>query len=356
MTRGRRALGIAALALPLLSTLCPDEAFAQSSAQDTAVARSLFRDARKLMESGRYTEACPKLEESQRLDPGIGTRFNLADCWEHTGRTASAWALFLDVASATRAAGQSDREAVARERAEKLEKKLSRLSLRVEETDPGLEIRRDGAVLGRPSWGTEVPVDPGTRVIEARAPGKQAWLTRIAVPATPTVTVVTIPKLEDAPADETAAPAAPGAPASSTSAQPGMESHASSGGSSSGAGQRVVALGLGGVGVVGLAVGTFFLLRYESKNSDAEKVCPTSMECDPGDQTTHDELVQEAKDSAPWVYAGFGVGGAALVAAAVVYLTAPSGGSAGTDGGARFMAAPAIGPDGSWGGVVQGRF
>ena len=355
MTRSRRALGAAALSLPLLS-LCPDVAFAQSSAQDTAVARALFRDARKLMESGRYTEACPKLEESQRLDPGVGTRFNLADCWEHTGRTASAWALFLDVASATRAAGQSDREAVARDRAEKLEKKLSRLSLRVEETDPALEIRRDGAVLGRPSWGTEVPVDPGTRTIEASAPGKKPWSTRIAVPASATVTTVTIPKLEDAPASETAAsPADAGTAPTTSGAQPGMEAQTSSGGSS-GNGQRVVALGLGGVGVVGLAVGTFFLLRYESKNSDAEQVCPASTECEPGDQVAHDKLVQEAKDSAPYVYVGFGVGAAALTAAAIVYLTAPSGGSAGRDTGARWMAAPVIGHDGSWGGVVEGRF
>jgi hypothetical protein len=354
MTRSRRALGIAALSL--LSALCPDDALAQSSAQDTAVARSLFRDARKLMESGRYTEACPKLEESQRLDPGVGTQFNLADCLEHTGRTASAWALFLDVASATRAAGQNDREAVARDRAEKLEKKLSRLSLRVEETDPALEIRRDGAVLGRPSWGTEVPVDPGTRIIEARAPGKQTWFTRIAVPPTATVTVVTIPKLEDAPQGETPAPTGANAPVGATAAAPsGAETPSTSGGSS-GAGQRVVGLGLGGVGVVGLAVGTFFLLRYEAKNSDAENVCPTSTECEPGDQIEHDKLVQEAKDSAPWVYVGFGVGGAALAAAAIVYLTAPSGGSVGSDGGARFIAAPAVGPDGSWGGVIQGRF
>jgi hypothetical protein len=354
MTRSSWASGLAVLALPLALTLSSTTALAQGSAQDTAVARALFRDARKLMESGRYTDACPKLEESQRLDPGIGTQFNLADCWEHTGRTASAWALFLDVASATRAVGQTDREAVARDRAEKLEKKLSRLALRVEETDPGLEIRRDGAILGRPSWGTEVPVDPGTRTIEASAPGKRSWSTRIAVPASGAVTTVTIPKLEAAPASE---PSAPGGEAATTSGTPESGSEAHDGpGRSSGNGQRVVALGLGGVGVVGLAVGTFFLLRYESKNSDAEKVCPASTECEPGDQITHDGLVQEAKDAAPFVYVGFGVGAAALTAAAIVYLTAPSGGSAARTPSSRWVAAPVLGENGTWGGVVQGRF
>lgn len=355
MTRSSWTSGLAVLALPLALTLSSTAAFAQGSAQDTAVARSLFRDARKLMETGRYADACPKLEESQRLDPGVGTQFNLADCWEHTGRTASAWAMFLDVAAATRAVGQSDREALARERAEKLEKKLSRLALRVEETDPGLEIRRDGAILGRPSWGTEVPVDPGTRTIEASAPGKRSWSTRIAVPASATVTTVTIPKLEAAPASEPTEPAS--STADSPSGAPGASGEAHDGaGRSSGNGQRVVALGLGGVGVVGLAVGTFFLLRYESKNSDAEKICPASTECEPGDQIEHDQRVQEAKDAAPFVYVGFGVGAAALTAAAIVYLTAPSGGSAALETSPKWVAAPVLGENGTWGGVVQGRF
>src|SRR5579859_4502823 len=76
---------------------------------DDAAAQALFSDARKLMTQGRYADACPKLEESQREAPAIGTLFNLADCYEHTDRLASAWAAFLKVAAETKMKGQTDR-------------------------------------------------------------------------------------------------------------------------------------------------------------------------------------------------------------------------------------------------------
>ncbi|MEO8874495.1 MAG: hypothetical protein ABI461_02820, partial [Polyangiaceae bacterium] len=51
-------------------------------AADTAAAQALFSDARKLMNDGKYADACPKLEESENLDPGMGTMYNLGDCYE----------------------------------------------------------------------------------------------------------------------------------------------------------------------------------------------------------------------------------------------------------------------------------
>src|SRR6185312_13224264 len=107
------------------------------AAEDEAAARALFFEARRLVAAGNYAAACPKFEDSYRLDPGIGTSFNLADCYEHSGRTASAWARFLDVAAATKAAGQLDRERVARARAAALEPKLARMTLKVEAKVPG---------------------------------------------------------------------------------------------------------------------------------------------------------------------------------------------------------------------------
>src|SRR4051794_26464548 len=80
------------------------------SAQDQAAAEGLFNDAKKLVADGKFADACPKFEESQRLDPAPGTQFNLAECYEHIGRTASAWALFLGVAQLAKSAGMQDRE------------------------------------------------------------------------------------------------------------------------------------------------------------------------------------------------------------------------------------------------------
>src|SRR3954452_11357283 len=93
---------------------------AQPSSADKAAAEGLFSDARRLMAAGNFREACPKLEASQRLDPPGGPVLNLADCYEQSGRTASAWMEFREAASAAREIGSADREAEARRRASAL--------------------------------------------------------------------------------------------------------------------------------------------------------------------------------------------------------------------------------------------
>src|SRR5581483_5876986 len=80
---------------------------AVARAGDPAAAQALFDQAKDLASQGRHVEACQKLEESEKLDPGIGTEFHLADCWQHLGRTASAWAMFREVESKARASGQA---------------------------------------------------------------------------------------------------------------------------------------------------------------------------------------------------------------------------------------------------------
>jgi hypothetical protein len=184
---------LAALAVALVAFV----AFARVAHADTATAQALFDDAKKLMAAGKYAEACPKLEESQRLDPGLGTQFNLATCYESLGKTASAWSTFLDVAGGAKAANQADREKVARQRAAVLEKSLSRLTITVSNPIEGIEVRRDGAVVGQAQLGTAVPIDPGSHKVEAWAPGKKPWQTTIEVGKEASTQKVEVPALED---------------------------------------------------------------------------------------------------------------------------------------------------------------
>jgi hypothetical protein len=166
---------------------------AASAETNSASAHSLFVEARAAMDRGAYDEACPKLEESMRLDAAVGTQLNLAECWERVGKIASAWAGFLDAASMAKTSRQPEREKLARARAKSLEPRVPKLVIEADlSSEPGLEILRDGVAVGSASWATPVAIDPGSHDIVATAPGKMSWrtvveakegqTTRVAVP------------------------------------------------------------------------------------------------------------------------------------------------------------------------------
>src|SRR5215475_12694681 len=73
-----------------------------SEAEKRAAAQALFEAARKLTAQDKFAEACPKLLESYKLDPAIGTKFYLADCYEHVGKLARAWTYYLEVVEEAR--------------------------------------------------------------------------------------------------------------------------------------------------------------------------------------------------------------------------------------------------------------
>jgi D-alanyl-D-alanine dipeptidase len=117
----QRPLALASIAIALAS---PAIATAQPASDDVAQADALFKEAKQLTDAGRYADACPKFSESQRLAPGIGIAMHLANCYERTGRTASAWAEFRE---AEKLAGEREdpRAGLAKKRAEALDRKLS---------------------------------------------------------------------------------------------------------------------------------------------------------------------------------------------------------------------------------------
>jgi hypothetical protein len=165
-----------------------------------ALAETLFRDGKALMRAGKYEEACPKLAESNRVDPATGTVLALAVCHERQGKTATAWAEYNEVAATAARQGNAERGRVARERVAELEPRLSRLSVvvRPEVANlPGLRITRDGAPLGEPSWGIAVPMDPGEHVLEVTADHKRTLSRNVRVEPHGDQQTVTLSALED---------------------------------------------------------------------------------------------------------------------------------------------------------------
>src|SRR5438067_1140228 len=103
---------------------------AQSTA-DKAAAEALFDQGRSAMQEGDFGKACGLLERSQHIDPGIGTLLYLAECYEKSGRTASAWATFREAADAADRARETGRSKMGRDRAARLEPLRSRLTIQV---------------------------------------------------------------------------------------------------------------------------------------------------------------------------------------------------------------------------------
>ena len=297
-------------------------ALAEPSAADKAAAETLFVDARKLLAAGKYQEACKALAESQRLDPGVGTLLNLGRCYEKLGRTASAWSTYREAAAAARAANQNAREKNARLAADALEPKLPKLTIVVTgtETNPRLEVRRDGAVVPSSMWGMAVAIDPGTHVFEASAPGSRPWRTQVVAEAGKPITV-TVPALEPDPkavaAARTPVPAKP-AETKTTSAPAGvLDPPPPALGFRA---QRVAALVVGSAGLVSTAVGGYFALRAKS-TYDAADCNKITNECS-SDQGIADRNLAfvRARNA---TYATIG-GLTAIVAGVVLWVTAPS--------------------------------
>lgn len=279
-------------------------AVAQSSG--AASAEALFGEGRKLMDAGKYADACPKFEASQRLDPGVGTMLNLAECYEKTGRTASAWAEFRAAIPAARAANSKEREDLARQRADSLEPTLSKLTIALGPEAAGtngVQVKRDGVAVDSAELGSAIPVDPGKHVVEVTAPGKQSWSKSVDVGGNAAQLTVNVPALADGSAPPQQAGAVAGTAGSPTAR--------------SGSSQKTVAVVAGAVGVVGLAVGTVYGLRASSKWSDAKSSCTDfPYGCSkPG-------LADDAKKAGTLSTVGFVVGGVGLAAGAVLWFTA----------------------------------
>jgi hypothetical protein len=282
---------------------------------DPAAAQALFAQARSLAKERRYAEACPKFEESLRLDYGMGTEFNLADCNENLGRLASAWSGFLNVAAGAKAKGQVERERVARARASALEPRLPKLVVEVPSPTPGLEVKRDGVILSYASWGVLVPVDPGVHRITATAPGTQTWETTV------TATIAKTSRISlpgDLPAAGTLAAAAPpeGVEATPSAITTTMPPAPAAGGD--GSAQRTVGWVLGGVGLAGLGVGAGFGLQSLSQKNDAKPFCNRDV-CNAVGVALRDDAVRSGNVATVATIAGAGI----FVTGLIVLLTAP---------------------------------
>ena len=308
-------LGIGAVAALAAHT---PPAHAQSA--DAAAALTLFEEGKQLAATGNYREGCPKLLASYAMVQKLGTLLNLADCYERSGKTASAWVRFTEAATIAERAGQQERAEFARTHAAALAPRLSRMIVTAPSPAPeGLEVRRDGIVVDAAVFGEAVPVDPGPHALEARAPHQRTWTANVDIePDAKAPRTVAIPAFE---ADLAAvAGPGPGAGAGALEGPPVNVPAAGNDGSSSssGDGQRTWAFVLGGVGAAGLAASVVggLVARSQYARSNDSGGCVS-------DVCTQRGLDDRSKaGTTAGVSTGLFIGGALLLATGVIlYLT-----------------------------------
>lgn len=289
---------IVAAGLFALAVACLGRSAAGQNAPDrVSPAVALFDDAKEMMDKGHFAEACPKLAESQALDPQVGTMLNLALCYETVGKTASACMTWRDAAAAAALKAQIDREEFARERAEGVCGRVPRVTVRVvpQSRLERVELKINEAAVPRDRWGLPEPVDPGQYEVRASGEGLQPWSSTFLVDAQHDAVVV-VPEMAQV------SPPEPPAPEQDRSA-----------------GLRTAGWVAGTVGLAALGVGAAFgIAAIENNNASKDARNCVGNNCN----SSGDSDRTRALDDARTTNVMLAVGGAALVTAAVLWIVA----------------------------------
>lgn len=264
--------------------------------RDPAAAEQLFRQGRAASEKRDYLTACAKFRESNRLDPAVGTVFNIADCEEKLGRLATSWQLFQEVAQ--RLASDDDRQGIALRRARVLEARVPLLTVHLASAQQaGVVVHRDGVALGAASLDTPLPVDPGEHVVVVEAPGTQ-----------PTQFRASVGEGERAQLEvRVGAPLVAGGKVSANQTEPARS------GSS-----NTAAYAVGGVGLAGLVTGVIAGLLVLDRKQTVDDNCQDHV-CN---QTGMD-ATSSGKTLGIVSTVGFVAGGVGLGTATYLFLSAP---------------------------------
>jgi hypothetical protein len=276
----------------------------------SAAAEQLFEQGRELAQQNRWPEACAKFEGSLRYEQALGTQLNLAKCYKHIGKLASAWRLFGEAIAQATEAGDVERRDFARTQADALEPRLPRLTISGPQNPPaGLVVTRDGAQVDAGAPGVALHVDPGTHVITASAAGFEVFRQTVMLAegeaktvAIPTLMAVPVPATVPARAEDGHAAASPPEIAISPT-------------------RKYVALTASAMGMASICVGLVFGAKARSAYHDAKELCGSNLACSTDNYARGQQLIRDTRSEATISTVLVAAGGAAVVTGVVVYLT-----------------------------------
>lgn len=297
-------------------------------AQAPNPADAAFKRGRELLKAGKYADACVEFEHSQKLDPALGTEFNIAQCSEQTGKFARALELYRGMLPRDT---NAERKKIVSAAIPKLEARVPHLLVKVPSPPPpGFTLTIQLINSGLPPRALEanksIEIDFGEYAIVAKASGVPDWsqnlridteaktttlepplgtkptsTTTTTTTTTPTTTATTTPITQPPDDEERDEPEAP--PKSKRKLY------------------GIIGMGVGGAALV---AGVVFGSMASSKWSEAKDVCGGGTSCtNDADRMMAQELGDDAKSKATLSTIFVGVGVAAAAAGVVLFVTAP---------------------------------
>ena len=269
-------------------------AFAAPSPSDVTEARKLIQKGEKAEKNKNWQDARSAYQQAIERNDTANGRLHLAAVEEKLGHLVEAleqYRLASEHKGATFAQKKKARDAI-----KAIEPRIPRIVVQVPSGFTGT-VRIDDAELPSTSFGSAVPVNPGTRIVTARSDGFRPFEKSVVLSEGGRETVAL--SLEPLPAQ----PAAP-----TTSVDSGTSSGRKT--------WAYVGLAAGGVGVV---VGTAFGLAARKTRNDLRDECLHDV-CSEAQRDTYDRGKMQANIST----VGFIVGGLGLGVGSYLLLTDPS--------------------------------
>lgn len=310
-------------------------------------ADALFKKGKKLLDQKKYAEACDAFEKSDKADASIGTKLNIAKCYEDWGKVATALKWYRLAEGAARKA-KDERTDKIKEHMDEVDAEVPRLTLRAgKDYDPTVVVMLDGAPT---KLDVALEVDPGAHVVEYPTEGGEKKKKVVPVERGGESEVKldlpkrkpgqVIPKVDP----ETGDPKEPAKPPVIVD-DPGKT-------------KRMIGYGLGGAGLVAIGVSSYLTLtaRGDYRDALASHCMGSTTMCDPQGLTE----TRDARSRANIATIVFSAGLLAVAGGVFLYVTAPKAttrtGSeakpAGEEEESAFYLAPSVSPDG--GGLVFG--
>jgi len=305
-------------------------------AADPAAERSeaLFLEGYALWKAGDKLEACNKFRDSHAAKPSVGNLLNMGRCAQLQQRFATAHGFYAEAKRLAELAGDQKRAAAAEKFLVDAAAKASMLTIAIPAGVAGVQVLLNGSPLPADQLGQAMALEPGAYSVSASAPGHQHFQQVVSLAGDADRQTLQVTLLAIAPPVPVTPPPVP---QPQPRPPPVIDVAPAEGGLT---GIQIGALVVGGVGVVGVAIGAIMGGAALGATSDLESQCVAdeasgTWGCDDEGLAQKDSIATQATVST----VGFVAGGALVATGVVMFLL---GGQDGGSEAARLL--PHIGP------------